>query len=130
TTDEGRAMSFSTEPIWTTAKRQVGGTRITNVKIDNTANCGVHGTGNFEIDLPPQRWIQLNYDNTFAFAGTSNFNTQTLLNIQAPSPPGGKIDGAGNATGTLAIWHISFDKSGSHYDCTGQPRSWTAKFAG
>jgi hypothetical protein len=130
TTDEGRAISFSTEPIWTTASRLVGGTRITDVKLDNTADCGVHGIGNFEIDPPSTRWIQLNYDNTFAYAGTINFDAETAKNVRATYTIAGKIDTAGNATGTLAIWLISFDKDGSHYDCTGKPRSWTAKVAG
>jgi len=40
---------------------------------------------------------------------------------------GGTFDTAGNVTGTIHLVHISWDQNGTHYDCAGDTRTWTAR---
>jgi hypothetical protein len=39
----------------------------------------------------------------------------------------GTFDLAGNASGTIVMSHMSWDSGGTHYECAGDPRTWTAR---
>jgi hypothetical protein len=127
TTDEGKAVTFTTGPIWITATREVAGTRLTNVTIASTVTCSPALTLSYSIAFVPTRWIQLNYDNTFAYAASSPIRSTTRQNVTATYSITGKIDLPGSAAGSVSIWQLSFDQNGTHYDCAGKPHLWTAK---
>lgn len=50
-----------------------------------------------------------------------------LKNIHVAYEVSGKFDTAGNASGMFWLSRLSFDSTGSHFDCTGSPSGWQAK---
>jgi len=139
-TDDGNDISFLTGAIWPSATRAVGGTRLTTVQIRSSVSCTPVGITSYGIAFVPTRWIQLNYDNTFAYAASSPISsaasTSGRTNATATYSITGKVDlstatgtPVATWTGTVAIWQLSFDLSGTHYSCTGKPHVWTAKLA-
>jgi hypothetical protein len=52
-------------------------------------------------------------------AGVSNLNLNYAIT--------GTFDTAGNISGTIQLIHASWDENGTHYDCAGDQRTWTAR---
>ncbi len=50
-----------------------------------------------------------------------------ITNVSTTYSVSGKLDTAGNATGTLSVSRFSFDYQGSHYDCAAAGYGWQAK---
>src|SRR6266540_3434987 len=50
-----------------------------------------------------------------------------ISNVTTSYSMTGKLDTAGNATGTLSVSRFSFDYQGSHYDCAAAGYGWQAK---
>lgn len=48
-------------------------------------------------------------------------------NVNATYTLTGTFDTAGTASGTIALTHMTWDALGLHYDCAGEPRTWTAR---
>jgi hypothetical protein len=130
TTDESKNVSFDSAPIWSTVPRDVGGSRLTNVKVSSSISCTPAKTLTYSITVDAGRWIQLNADNTFAYARIGNVNDPSRQNVSASYFLAGKIDTAGSAAGSYYIQQIAFDESGTHYNCTGAPHGWTAAKSG
>lgn len=130
TTDEGKAVSFDSAPIWSSVPRDVAGSRLTNVVIANTITCSPTRTLSFSVDVSPGRWIQLNADNTFAYARSGGLTSATRQNETATYSITGKLETSGTALGSLDISQASFDENGTHYTCTGAPHGWTAAKSG
>ena len=130
TTDEGKAITFDggadlEQPV----PRPIGGSRLTQVTIRSTLNCTPSGTLNYFVTAAPTRWIQLNADNTFAYVrvGSLNDSNAARSNVTGSYYVAGKIDTAGNASGSLYFQQLSYDENGTHYTCAGTAHSWTAK---
>jgi len=50
-----------------------------------------------------------------------------ITNVSTSYSVSGKLDTAGNATGTLSLGRFSFDYQGTHYDCAAAGYGWQAK---
>ena len=129
TTDESKAITFTAAPIWTNVPRPIGGSQLTQVTIRSTLNCTPSGTLNYSITAAPTRWIQLNADNTFAYVrvGSIKDSNAARSNVAGSYFVAGKIDTAGNASGSLYFQQLSYDENGTHHTCAGTAHSWTAK---
>jgi len=130
TSDEGKAVSFDAGPLWTGAPREIAGSKLTEVKIAATINCTPARSLALTINVDSGRWIQLNADNTFAYARSGGLTSTTRQNETATYSITGKIESAGTATGSVHISQVSFDDNGTHYNCTGAPHGWTASKSG
>ena len=62
----------------------------------------------------------------YSFSGPLN-SSSGPTNIQASYTINGTFDTAGNVNGTLALNSISWDQSGTHFDCSSAPYGWKAK---
>ena len=116
-TNEGKSICFD-----------VGaGATISNLRTESIVNCG-----------DGSRWIW-----TFSFDGPDKIQQPALTFAKTqtgsvPDSPGATgltitysvaatFDTAGNANGTISLSHASWDGGGKHYDCGGDPRTWTAR---
>ena len=79
------------------------------------------GRRSAQVDVSPGRWIQLNADNTFAYARSGGLTSATRQNETATYSITGKLETSGTARGSLDISQASFDENGTHYTCTGAP---------
>jgi len=130
TTDENRAISFDAAAIWPNAPREIGGSRLTNVRIASSLSCTPARPFNYVINVDAGRWIQLNADNTFAFERVGTLNDPARQNVVASYFLAGRIDTAGIASGSVYFQQLSFDENGTHYTCAGAAHTWTAKPSG
>jgi hypothetical protein len=130
TTDEGKAVSFDSAPIWTAVPREIAGARLTNVVIAGTITCTPARTLSFSVNINPGRWIQLNADNTFAYARSGELTSTTRQNETATYSITGKLETSGTGRGSVQISQAAFDENGTHYTCTGAPHGWTATKSG
>jgi hypothetical protein len=100
--------------------------RVTNLRIESNVRCG-DGTGWWWWLYPPG---DITIDETalsFAYSGTWTVNSTTATNAVATYTISGTFDTAGNVTGATQLIHMSWDQNGKHYDCAGDPRTWTAR---
>jgi hypothetical protein len=62
-----------------------------------------------------------------SYAGPLTLSGGTITNIRVTYSFGGTLTTGGTASGTFVISHMSWDDSGTHYDCSGSQVGWTAK---
>ncbi len=73
---------------------------------------------------------QIQPDLTFSFAYNGPLQTSpdsVITNVSTSYSVTGKLDTAGNATGTLSLSRFSFDYQGTHYDCAAAGYGWQAR---
>ena len=63
---------------------------------------------------------------TYSFSGPQP-NPSGVTNLNLNYTISGTFDTAGNISGTIYLSHASWDEGGTHYDCAGDPRTWTAR---
>jgi hypothetical protein len=63
---------------------------------------------------------------THSYSGQLPPPGSSIARITVKYTFGGTVTTAGSASGAFVISHISWDQSGTHYDCTGSQVSWTA----
>jgi hypothetical protein len=100
--------------------------RVANLRIESNVSCG-DGSSWWWWLYPPG---DLTIDQTtlsFSYSGTWTVNPTTATNAVASYTIIGTFDTAGNVTGTTRLTHMSWDQNGKHYDCAGDPRTWTAR---
>jgi hypothetical protein len=72
--------------------------------------------------------IQPDLSFTFSYNGPLQTSPDSVItNVSTSYSVTGKLDTAGNATGTLSLSRFSFDYQGTHYDCAAAGYGWQAK---
>jgi hypothetical protein len=120
-TNEGKSICFDVTP----APQSV----LTNLTTESIARCG-DGTS-WVWTLPftaPVSILQPGLTASFEHNGAlPNSADGSATHIQIVYSVAATFDTAGNASGTIVLTHISWDANGKHYDCAGDPRTWTAR---
>jgi hypothetical protein len=103
--------------------------RVAKLRIESNVACG-DGSGWWWWIYPPgiidigESSLAFTYDFSGSL-GTSESGDAT--GIVGDYTLAGTFDTAGNVSGTIHLRHISWDQGGKHYDCAGDPRTWTAR---
>jgi hypothetical protein len=114
--NEGKSVCFD-----------VGADSVTGMRLESRVRCGDEDGGWWWItpsaDMPiSSPGLAFSYTYTGPLTSTSG-----ATGIQVTFTIGGTFDTAGNVSGTIHLVHISWDQNGKHYDCAGDPRTWTAR---
>ena len=64
---------------------------------------------------------------SYSFSGPRPNPPDGVANLDMNYTISGTFDTAGNISGTIHLVHASWDEGGKHYDCAGDPRTWTAR---
>ena len=117
-TNQGKSICFD-----------VAGSSAANFATTSDVDCGDVGILQ-DVGLSFSGSAPIQPDLTFSF--TYNGPVQTapgsvITNISTSYTVSGKLDTAGNATGTLNLNRFSFDYQGTHYDCAAAGYGWQAK---
>ncbi len=67
---------------------------------------------------------------TRTYSGGLSISDPKIANVTVSYKLTGTLTTTGTAKGSFQISHISWDQSGTHYDCTGAGASLTARLAG
>jgi len=62
-----------------------------------------------------------------SYSGPLTISGSSITNINVNYTLAGTLTTAGTASGTFQIKHITWDESGTHYDCAGAQATWAAK---
>jgi hypothetical protein len=101
--------------------------QVSGLHLESNVVCG-DGSGWWWSIYPP---VNISIDSpaltfSYTFSGPMP-NVTGASNAAATYTIAGTFDTAGNVTGTVHLTHISWDANGKHYDCAGDPRTWTAR---
>jgi RTX calcium-binding nonapeptide repeat (4 copies) len=118
-TNQGKSICFDVT---------ADGTRVANFATTSDLLCG-------DLELPD---LSLAFTGSTAlqpdlsFSLTFNGPVQTdpafgVTNVTTSYSVSGKLDTAGNGTGTLTVSRFSFDYQGTHIDCAAAPYGWQAR---
>jgi hypothetical protein len=115
-TNQGKSICFDVAP---------GSALVGNFETTSDVTCGQFG---FTIGLGFRGPTQMRSDLTFSYtyngpidSGDPEFKITTSYTVS------GKLDTAGNATGSLNLSQLSFDYRGDHLDCGAAPYAWQAR---
>jgi hypothetical protein len=118
-TNQGKSICFDVTD---------GGTRVANFATTSDLICGDLELRDLSLAFSGSRPLQS--DLTFAFTYDGPIQTSpgsALTNVTTSYAVSGKLDTAGNGTGTLTVTRFSFDYQGSHIDCSAAPYGWQAR---
>jgi RTX calcium-binding nonapeptide repeat (4 copies) len=104
------------------------GARAANFATTSDVTCGNVGIRDLGLSFSGATPIQ--GDLTFSFTYNGPLQTSSgspLTNVSTSYTVSGKLDTAGNGTGTLTLTRFSFDYQGTHYDCSAAPYGWQAR---
>ena len=96
---------------------------------DGSVDCGSVGILT-DVGLSFSGSAPIQPDLTFSFSFNGPLTTSSdsvITNVSTSYSVSGKLDTAGNATGTLNLNRFSFDYQGTHYDCAAAGYGWQAK---
>jgi hypothetical protein len=118
-TNQGKSICFDVT---------AGGTRVANFETTSDLTCG-------DLVLPDLGFsfgdsTALQADLTFSFTYNGPIQTDpgsAVTNVMITYTVTGKLDTAGNGTGTLTVGRFSFDFRGTHIDCAAAPYGWQAR---
>jgi RTX calcium-binding nonapeptide repeat (4 copies) len=117
-TNQGKSICFD-----------VTGSSAANFATTSDVDCG-------DVGILQDVWLSFNGatriqpDLSFTFSYTGPLQTgsgSSITNLSTSYSVSGKLDTAGNATGTLNLNRFSFDYKGTHYDCAAAGYGWQAK---
>jgi hypothetical protein len=115
-TNQGKSICFDVAP---------GSTMVGNFETTSDLTCGEFG---FTVGLGFRGPAAMQPDLTFSYtyngpidSGDPEFKITTSYTVS------GKLDTAGNATGSLNLSRLSFDYRGEHLDCGAAPYAWQAR---
>jgi hypothetical protein len=117
-TNQGKSICFD-----------VSGTSVAHVETTSDVDCGSVGTlTNLSLSFSGSTQIQSDLSFSFKYDGPLETDSGSpLTNVSTSYSLTGKLDTAGNATGTLNLNRFSFDYQGTHYDCAAAGYAWQAK---
>ena len=104
------------------------GTSVANFATTSDVDCGIGILS--DVGLSFSGATQIQPDLSFSFSYNGPLQTESgssITNVSTSYSVSGKLDTAGNATGTLNLNRFSFDYQGTHYDCAAAGYGWQAK---
>ena len=118
-TNQGKSICFDVT---------ADGRQVANFDTTSDVDCGNVGIRDLGLAFTGSTPIQADLTFTFTYNGPLETSANSpLKNVTTSYTVSGKLDTAGNGTGTLALNRFSFDYSGTHYDCAAAPYGWQAK---
>jgi hypothetical protein len=118
-TNEGKSICFDV----TAAPQAV----MTNMKTESVANCGDGSSWVWTLSFSqPVSILQPGLTASYQYTGSLP-DFQDTTHVQVAYTVNATFDTAGNASGTINLTHVSWDSGGTHYDCAGDPRTWTGR---
>jgi hypothetical protein len=116
-TNQGKSICFDVAP---------GSAMVGNFETTSDVDCAQIG---FTVGLGFRGPTAMQSDLTFTytFNGSIQSGSSDVTNITTSYAVSGKLDTAGNATGTLNLSRLSFDYQGTHVDCGAAPYAWQAR---
>jgi hypothetical protein len=116
-TNQGKSICFD-----------VTGTSAANFATTSDVDCGDVGVPDLGLSFGGSTRIQSDLSFTFSYSGPLQTGSgSSITNVSTSYSVTGKLDTAGNATGTLNLNRFSFDYKGTHYDCAAAGYGWQAK---
>jgi Ca2+-binding RTX toxin-like protein len=100
--------------------------RLANFATTSDVDCGSVGA-TFGLSFGASTPIQSDLAFSFTYNGAIESDEPSLTNMTTSYTVSGKLDTAGNASGTLTLSRLSFDYQGTHYNCGAAPYAWQAK---
>jgi len=117
-TNQGKSICFD-----------VAGSSAANFATTSDVDCGSVGILQ-DVSLSFSGATQIQPDLSFSLSYNGPVQTDSgseITNVSTSYSVSGKLDTAGNATGTLNLNRFSFDYQGTHYDCAAAGYGWQAK---
>jgi Ca2+-binding RTX toxin-like protein len=116
-TNQGKSICFD-----------VTGSSAANFDTTSDLDCGIGILEDIGLSFSGSAPIQPDLSFTFSYSGPLETGSGSdISNVSTSYSVTGKLDTAGNATGTLSVSRFSFDYRGSHYDCAAAGYGWQAK---
>lgn len=104
------------------------GTREANFATTSDLVCGDLELRNLSLAFTGSRPLQPDLSFSFVYEGPiQTAPGDPLTNMTTSYTVAGKLDTAGNGTGTLTVSRLSFDYQGTHIDCSAAPYGWQAR---
>jgi len=104
------------------------GTSVANFATTSDVDCGIGILSDVGLSFSGATQIQPDLSFSFSYNGPLQTGSgSSITNVSTSYSVSGKLDTAGNATGTLNLNRFSFDYQGTHYDCAAAGYGWQAK---
>ena len=114
--DQGRTVCLDTD-----------GSNVTSFSTQSLVSCRDGSQWYWLLTFGGRQVPLTNLSFTFSYNGQLTSSGGSVSNIQANYTLSGTFDQIGNASGQIALTSISWDQSGTHYDCSSAPYGWHAK---
>ena len=119
--NEGKSICFDVTPE---AAPQV----VQNLVTESIVTCGDGSEWIWTLrSYSPISILTPGLTYTYPFSGPRPNPPAGVFNLNMTYSIDGTFDTAGNISGTIQLVHASWDEGGTHYDCAGDKRSWTAR---
>ena len=116
-TNQGKSICFD-----------VTGSSAANFATTSDLDCGIGILEDIGLSFSGTAPIQPDLTFTFSYSGPLGTESGSpITNVTTSYSVTGKLDTAGNATGTLSVSSFSFDYQGTHYNCAAAGYGWQAK---
>jgi hypothetical protein len=120
TTDQGKSVSFD---VTADSSNETNLSAVGSVTCADASQWTWTVTSNSNNAISPALTFSYSYNGPLTISDTS------ITNLNASFSLAGTLTTTGTASGTFVITHITWDKNGTHYDCTGTSTNWTAKLS-
>ena len=117
-TNQGKSICFD-----------VAGSSAAHFETTSDVDCGSVGILT-DVGLSFSGSASIQPDLSFSFSYNGPLTTgadSVITNVSTSYTVSGKLDTAGNATGTLSVSSFAFDYQGTHYTCAAAGYGWQAK---
>jgi hypothetical protein len=105
-----------------------GGTRVANFATTSDLTCGDLVLPDLSLVFTGSTALQPDLSFSLTFNGPVRTDPSSgVTNVTTSYSVSGKLDTAGNGTGTLTVARFSFDFRGTHIDCAAAPYGWQAR---
>jgi hypothetical protein len=117
-TSAGKPVSFDVA---------AGGGSVTKLDAAEEVTCSNGSTWSWTMISSGANQVGTGLKFSHSYSGPLTPPDSSITNINVTYSFGGTLTTSGIGSGTFAISHISWDQSGTHYDCSGSQVSWTAQ---
>jgi hypothetical protein len=118
-TNQGKSICFDVSS---------DGASVANFVTTSDLDCGAVVLQGLELSFTGSSPIATDLTFSFAYNGPIGTSADSpFRNMTASYVAAGKLDTAGNGTGTLTVPQLSFDYEGTHYNCAAASYGWQAR---
>jgi RTX calcium-binding nonapeptide repeat (4 copies) len=118
-TNQGKSICFDVTP---------DGASVADFVTTSDLDCGDVVLEGLELSFTGSAPIQPDLTFSFTYSGPIGTSADSpFRNMTASYVANGKVDAAGNGTGTLTVPQLSFDYEGTHYNCAAASYAWQAR---